>query len=111
MSSVTSSMTHAPTTNDLVRFLLARFDEDDDELKRASRAGAVPETLYGVDRLRSEALARRRILGAMQQLVVLRDQPCEKPVRDVAAQVLRSLAAPYSQHTSFRTEWRTSPRR
>jgi hypothetical protein len=102
------SATLAPTTHDLVRFLLARFDEDDEQLKRASR-NAVAEP-FSLDRLRSEALARRRVVGALQQLIVLRDQPCEKPVRDGAAQALRCLAAPYSEHAGFRAEWKTSPR-
>jgi hypothetical protein len=105
-----SSSTLAPTTNDLVRFLLARFDEDDEALKRSSRGQAETGGQITLDRLRSEALARRRIVGSMQQLIVLRDQPCEKPVRDGAIQVLRFLAAPYSQHAGFRTEWKTSPR-
>jgi Family of unknown function (DUF6221) len=104
-----SSTTLAPTTNELVRFLLARFDEDDDQLKRHSR-GTAPPGLLSVDRLRSEALSRRRIVGSIQQLLVLRDQPCEKPVRDGAVQVLRALAAPYSEHSGFRSEWKTSPR-
>jgi hypothetical protein len=104
-----SSATLAPTTSELVRFLLARFDEDDENLKRHSR-GAGPDGLFSADRLRAEALARRRIVGAVQQLLVLRDQPCEKPVRDGAVQVLRSLAAPYADHAGFRSEWRTSPR-
>ena len=105
-----SSALLAPTTNELVRFLLARFDEDDENLKRHARGGSGPEGPVSIERLRSEALARRRIVGFVQQLLVLRDQPCEKPVRDGAAQVLRSLAAPYAQHAGFRSEWKTSPR-
>jgi hypothetical protein len=106
-----SPATLAPTTNDLVRFLLARFDEDDEVLKRWSRDGSVPaESPVSLDRLRSEALARRRIVGSVQQLYVLRDQPCEKPVRDGAVHILRALAAPYSHHAGFRSEWKTSPR-
>ena len=100
----------ASTTNELVRFLLARFDEDDEKLKRYSRAPVPGEGPVPVERLRAEALARRRIIGSVQQLLVLRDQPCEKPVRDGAAQVLRWLAAPYSHHAAFRSEWRSSPR-
>ena len=46
----------------------------------------------------------------MQQLIVLRDQPFEKPIRDAAAQVLRSLATPYANHAAFRSEWRRSSR-
>jgi len=106
-----SATTLAPTTSELVRFLLARFDEDDIALKRLARSGAPASgELFSLDRLRSEALARRRIIGSVQQLIVLRDQPSEKPVRDNAAQVLRSLAAPYSAHQAFRSEWNTSPR-
>jgi len=105
-----SAATLPVTTNELVRFLLARFDEDDAQLKRCARPGAAATTPFGIERLRSEALARRRVLGALQQLLVLRDQPSEKPVRDGAVQALRALAAPYSEHTAFRAEWRTSPR-
>jgi hypothetical protein len=46
----------------------------------------------------------------MQQLLVLRDQPSEKPVRDAAIHVLRWLAAPYADHPGFRPEWKTSSR-
>jgi len=105
-----SAATRTSTTNELVRFLLARFDEDDVLLKRCARPGAAATTPFPVERLRSEALARRRVLGALQQLLVLRDQPSEKPVRDGAVQALRALAAPYSDHIGFRAEWRTSPR-
>jgi hypothetical protein len=101
----------ASTTSELVRFLLARFDEDEENLKRYSRlAQPADENPLPVERLRAEALARRRIIGSVQQLLVLRDQPCEKPVRDNAAQVLRWLAAPYADHAGFRSEWRSSPR-
>jgi Family of unknown function (DUF6221) len=105
--------TLAPTTNELVRFLLARFDEDDAKLKQMSRAPAddlEAGGLTSIGRLRAEARSRRRIVGSIQQLLVLRDQPCEKPVRDGAVQVLRSLAAPYADHSAFRPEWKTSPR-
>jgi Family of unknown function (DUF6221) len=104
--------TLAPTTNELVRFLLARFDEDDERLKRLSRLPAddLSEGFTSLARLRAEALSRRRIVGSIQQLLVLRDQPCEKPVRDGAVQVLRSLASPYAKHPGFRSEWKTSPR-
>jgi hypothetical protein len=93
-----------------VRFLLARFDEDDEQLKRYGRDAEAACAPLPLTRLRMEALSRRRIVGSVQQLLVLRDQPCEKPVRDGAVHVLRSLAAPYSEHAGFRTEWKTSPR-
>jgi Family of unknown function (DUF6221) len=100
------------TTHDLVRFLLARFDEDDHRLKRLARSAADQlDSEYGsIERLRAEALARRRIVGSVQQLLVLRDQPSEKPVRDGAAQILKALAAPYTGHAAFRPEWKTSAR-
>jgi hypothetical protein len=106
-----SSATLAPSTSDLVRFLLARFDEDDDQLKRCARDAVAPiPGPLSLERLRSEALARRRVVGSMQQLLVLRDQPSEKPVRDAAAQALRAMAAPYATHRGFRAEWKTSSR-
>jgi hypothetical protein len=99
-----SSATLTSTTSELVRFLLARFDEDDEQIKRAARDGTSKlGELFAVDRLRAEALARRRIVGTVQQLLVLRDQPSEKPVRDGAVHVLRSLAAPYMHHAAFRS--------
>lgn len=103
-------------TTDLVRFLFARMDEDAVELKRLSKdqvRGTGADLAAGVrslERLRAECAAKRQIIGSMQQLLVLRDQPFEKPIRDAAAQVLRSLAAPYADHVSFRSEWRRSSR-
>jgi hypothetical protein len=106
----TAAKNSATNTNELVRFLLARFDEDDEQLKRCARPGAAPGVPFPIDRLRSEALSRRRVVGSLQQLVVLRDQPSEKPVRDGAVHALRALAAPYSAHPNFHPEWKTSPR-
>lgn len=63
-----------------------------------------------IGHLRSETLARRQIVGAVQQLLVLRDLPNEKAVRDVAASILRSLATPYAQHPSFREHWHAANR-
>ena len=104
--------TAAPiSTNELVRFVLARVEDDEAALKRRARAhvdgGNEAEAL---DRLRAETVAKRRIVGTVQQLIVLRDQPCEKPVRDGAVQILRALAAPYAGHSAFRSEWHISHR-
>ena len=63
-----------------------------------------------IEHLRSETLARRQIVGAVQQLLVLRDLPNEKAVRDVAASILRSLATPYAEHVSFREHWHAANR-
>jgi len=98
------------TTTDLVRFLFARMDEDVAELKRLAKRDEHFDGIRSLDRLRAECMSKRQIITSMQQLIVLRDQPFEKPVRDAAAQVLRSLAAPYSSHRSFRSEWRRSAR-
>jgi len=109
----------APTTaslTDLIRFLLSRTEDDEAELKRMTRsartprlhAGAQPEDAEtrSVARLRAEAASKRQIIGSVQHLLVLRDQPCEKPVRDAAAQILRALASPYADHPQYREEWR-----
>jgi anti-sigma factor ChrR (cupin superfamily) len=102
------------TSQDLVRFLLARVDDDDTELKRLARQHArahVADELDGiraVSRLQAESAAKRRVIGALQQLLVLRDQPFEKAIRDQAAQMLRILAMPYDGHAAYRSEWRPS---
>jgi hypothetical protein len=99
-----------PTTHDLIRFLLARVDDDVAELKRLVRQQAGrPDTTEGVRaiaRLQAEAATKRRMIGALQQLLVLRDQPLEKTVRDQATQMLRVLAMPYDGHPAYRPEWR-----
>lgn len=99
-----------PTTQDLIRFLLARVDDDVAELKRLVRQqGASPDTTEGVRaivRQQAEAASKRRMIGALQQLLVLRDQPLEKTVRDAATQMLRVLAVPYEGHPAYRPEWR-----
>jgi hypothetical protein len=102
------------TTTELVRFVLARIDEDDAELKRLVRGAPAPPAGVGpgsIERRQAEARARRRIVGSVQQLLVLRDQPSERAVREVASQILRALAAPYADHAGFRSEWRTGSRR
>jgi hypothetical protein len=104
------------TNADLVRFLLARVDDDDCVLKRMARLQSrAPHTstatgVQSVERLRAECVAKRRIIGSVQQLLVLRDQPSERPIREAAVQVLRALAAPYADHSGFRAEWRLAAR-
>jgi Family of unknown function (DUF6221) len=100
-----------PTTHDLIRFLLARVDDDVAELKRLARqhlatGGDPNEGVRAIARLQAEAAAKRRMIGALQQLLVLRDQPLEKTVRDQATQMLRVLATPYENHAAYRPEWR-----
>jgi hypothetical protein len=93
-------------TTELVRFLLARLDDDDATLKARRRDGVDSDGgPAAMDRLRAEVQAKRQIIGAAQQLLLLRDQPCEKPVRDGASLILRYLALPYADHASFRSEW------
>lgn len=108
-------MTAISTTHELVRFLLARVDDDDTALRKLARVPDNPAaTVPGyasLERLQAECLAKRRIIGTAQQLLALRDQPSEKPVREAATQVLRSLASAYADHSAFRDEWRTSSRR
>jgi anti-sigma factor ChrR (cupin superfamily) len=108
---MTVSTAVRPTTHDLIRFLLARVDDDVAELKRLARqqlaTGAdAHEGVRAIARLQAEAAAKRRMIGALQQLLVLRDQPLEKTVRDQATQMLRVLATPYDGHSAYRSEWR-----
>lgn len=98
------------STTELVRFLLDRVDEDDATLKarrrRIHRSDMRDgESVMTADRLQAEAAAKRQIIGTAQQLLRLRDQPCEKAVRDGASLILRHLAAPYADHPGFRSEW------
>ncbi len=94
-------------TQDLVRFLLARLDEDAADVKRLTHAG-IDTGARSVDWLRADVAAKRKVIGALQQLMVLRDQPFEKSVRDSALHMLRLLALPYEQHDKYRSEWRPS---
>ncbi len=89
--------------NDLVRFLLARIEDDEAVAKKLSRERArngrtVTDGALSLERLRAECAAKRELIGTLQQLFVLRDQPLEKPVRDAAAQMLQTLAVPYADH-------------
>jgi hypothetical protein len=98
-----------PTSQELVRFLLARVDDDDTELKRLARRSPDAEGDSGVRslaRLQADVAVKRRLIGALQQLLVLRDQPFEKAIRDQATQMLRTLAVPYERHAGYRAEWR-----
>lgn len=100
----------------LVQFLLARVEDDERELKRAAKlAKAAVDTasptphlpgLPNPGRWREECAAKRRIIGLAQQMLVLRDQPAEEAVRRAAEQVLRELAAPYTDHVAYQQEWR-----
>jgi hypothetical protein len=103
----TSFASAVTASQELVRFLLARVDEDESELKRLSRGdGAVSGGLRSAARLHAELGAKRRLIGSLQQLVVLRDQPAERAIRHQAGQMLRFLALPYEQHPAYRSEWR-----
>jgi Family of unknown function (DUF6221) len=96
--------------NDLVRFLLARIEDDEAVAKKLSRERARngrtgPDGALSLERLRAECVAKRELIGTLQQLFVLRDQPLEKPVRDAAAQMLQTLAVPYADHSAYRDTW------
>ena len=99
------------STTELVRFLLARVDEDDDQLRRMRRhqtqAGPAEDeiAMRSVGRLRAECDAKRSVIGCAQQLLVLRDQPAEKPVRDAAVQRALRARCAYRAHAGFRDEW------
>ena len=107
-------MTAVSTTSitDLIRFLIARVEDDDAQLKKEARAesrsSAAPtqrDAMRSSARLRAENAAKREVIASAQQLLVLRDQPSEKPVRDNAAHILQAMANTYSDHPSFRSSW------
>jgi hypothetical protein len=86
-------------------------DEDEAQLKRLTRhrhSPAEPAEPWPLSRLHAEVAAKRKFIGCLQQLLVLRDQPAEKAVRDQATQMLRTLAVPYQSHPDYRREWRPS---
>jgi hypothetical protein len=98
--------------SELARFLLARVDDDDDQLRRMQRkhvqliaADGDVNGIGSVARLRAECGAKRNIIGQAQHLLMLRDLPSEKVVRESAAQMLRALAEPYRDHYAYRSEW------
>jgi hypothetical protein len=93
----------------LVRFLLARINDDEQELHRRVKAGVggYPSN----ERVLAECSAKRDVIGIMQRILILRDLPMERPVRDGAREVLRRLAAVYEDHDSYRSEWRPKPGR
>lgn len=103
----TSFASIGTATQDLVRFLLARLDDDEVELKRLARDRTDKvDGMRSIKRLRAELLAKRRLIGTLQQLIVLRDQPFERAIRHQAGEMLRFLALPYDRHAAYRPEWR-----
>ncbi len=101
-------------STELVRFLVARVDDEDDALRKLARRIRTDHASSGdgpsVDDLRKGVIAKRQVIGHVQQLLVLRDQPNEKAVRDLATQILRSMAMPYGDHLTYREEWRVTTR-
>jgi hypothetical protein len=95
-------------TIELVRFLLARVDDEEQALRRLVRrthqsGDTDRDPSFG--RARSEVIAKRQVLGQVQHLLVLRDLPSERIVRDLAAGILRSMAEPYAGHVQYRGAW------
>lgn len=104
----TSVASSVSTSQELVRFLLSRLAEDEAQLKRLARH-ETPDAdapLRSVPRLQTELAVKRRLIGSLQHLVVLRDQPLERAVRSEAGQMLRLLAVPYEDCPGYRREWR-----
>jgi hypothetical protein len=95
-------------TVELVRFLLARIDDEEQALRKLVRrthqtGNTNRDVSFG--RARSEVIAKRQVLGQIQHLLVLRDLPSEKSVRDLATNVLQSMAEPYAGHVQYRSAW------
>ena len=100
------------STTDLVRFLLARIEDDAAQAKRYGREAANGKTLAPAlcspERIRAECEAKRQVIGTLQQQLVLRDQPFEKAIRNQAIYMLRAMATPYADHVGYRKEWALS---
>ena len=95
----------------LVRFIVARLDDESSALTRESRNRARrPDPDHTASELlhhrRAENESKRVVLAQAQHLLVLRDQPAEQPVRVAAGEILQAMAAVYADHRSYRSEWR-----
>jgi Family of unknown function (DUF6221) len=111
---VTATGTNVGT---LVSFLLARIDDDEAEIARLQRkarsaataaSGTVAtaeNSVLSLQRIRLDCRAKRKVIGATQQLVVFRDLPNEHQVREEAWRALKALAATYAGHSGYRAEW------
>jgi hypothetical protein len=93
----------------LVRFLLARISDEERELRR--RSTNETQQVWSAERALAECSAKRDVIGIMQRMLILRDLPLERQVRDGAGEVLRRLATVYEDHPSYRSEWRPKPGR
>jgi hypothetical protein len=90
----------------LVRFLLARLDDDTAETRKLLRSHAQdPDIARLAARRGADVDAKRQVIGALQQQLALRDLPHEQPVRTQAIGMLRALARPYADHPGYRSEW------
>jgi hypothetical protein len=88
----------------LIRFLLARLSDDERELRARAKAGGT--AFPTVERAVADCAAKREIIGIVQRMMILRDLPMERPVRDGASEVLKRMAAVYHDHTEYRPDWR-----
>jgi hypothetical protein len=93
----------------LVRFLLDRISDDERRWRRRAKAGE--DDAEQAERWLAECAAKREIIGIMQRMIILRDQPMERQVRDGAEEVLRRFAAVYEDHAGYRSQWRPKPGR
>ena len=95
--------------SEVVRFVLARLDDEEAVIRRSARSlrGQDDPRTAELDHQRADCLSRRQVTGAVQQLLVLRDLPRERPVREHATRILLSLASPYAGHKAYRAEWDT----
>jgi hypothetical protein len=92
----------------LVRFLLARISDDERQHRRQPPGDA--HDVQSPARALAECAVKRETVGIMQRILVLRDLPQERQVRDAAAEVLRRMAVIYEDHNTYRAEWRPKSR-
>ena len=105
---------------DIVPFLRARYDEDEDAARRAGsgawrfedgavldEAGAVARVEEGADAV-GEHVARHDPASVVRGLAVRRalfDVHNTSPIDDTAWFLLRVMASEYRRHDGFRAEW------
>jgi hypothetical protein len=90
----------------LVRFLLARLDDETREAQRLLRGGeGDPDNAALVARRRADLSAKRTAIGELQRQIAFRDLPHQRPVRVQALQKLREMTKPYADHRGYQAEW------
>jgi hypothetical protein len=85
--------------SDLIEFLLARIEEDEENVHSWWHLQSVAV----LDRALAECEAKRRMIAHYRSVDWNRDRP---DGQDDAAVFLRLMALPYANHPDYRSHWR-----